>query len=335
MLRKNQAVNLRTFKNTMTEDKNSKNFSYLLQLGIFIGLTGAGMVVYSMISTIIWKSMTGLPVSSMLTEMANPKFSSAIITLQVVATFCMMFLPALFFAKACNHDAGWYLGTRTATSWRQYVLVAGMLIFVFPLGGALAQANEMIPLPANWTLAFKEIEEKREAMEQALIHINTFPQYLLSLVIMAFLPAVFEEFFFRGGLQNLLTRWFNNPLAAILLTAVIFSLIHQSYYGFLVRAALGVILGYIFYLSGSIKLPILLHFLFNGIQVTALYFSNLTGKPDTPEMSDNFILLSGIPALIIIIILFKVFDKECIRLINKFTYQEPDPNDISDWIAKK
>src|SRR5205085_7435623 len=136
-----------------------------------------------------------------------------------------------------------------------------------------------------------------EAQEAAFIQINSLPRYILSLFIIALLPAIFEETFFRGGLQNFLTRWFKSPWVAILLTSIIFSIIHLSYYGFFVRFALGVILGFIFYYSGSLWLSILFHLLFNGLQVTALYAFSQSGSAKViKDPEQNFPLWMGIIA---------------------------------------
>ena len=76
------------------------------------------------------------------------------------------------------------------------------------------------------------MEDSRAAQETALININSFPRYIISLIVIGLLPGLFEEICFRAGLQNILTRWFKGPGVAIILTAIIFSLIHISYYGF-------------------------------------------------------------------------------------------------------
>ena len=58
---------------------------------------------------------------------------------------------------------------------------------------------------------------------------------VLILVVMAFFPALFEEIFFRGAMQELLERWWKKPLLAVIFTSIVFSLIHMSVYLFLSR----------------------------------------------------------------------------------------------------
>ncbi len=117
------------------------------------------------------------------------------------------------------------------------------------------------------------------------------------MLIIALLPAIFEEVCFRGGIQNILTRWFKGPWIAIIITSIIFSAVHISYYGFFVRFALGVFLGLVFYYSGSLWLNILFHFLYNGVQVTALYFATMSSEAagkKPKDIEENFPIWAGV-----------------------------------------
>ena len=104
---------------------------------------------------------------------------------------------------------------------------------------------------------------------------------------MALGPAIFEETFFRGGMQNLLQQWTRKPILAIIITSLIFSAIHFSYYGFIPRVALGVILGLIYYYSGSIWLSIAGHFFNNALVVTQIYIYARQGKPIEDAMNES------------------------------------------------
>ena len=128
-------------------------------------------------------------------------------------------------------------------------------------------------------------------------------------VYRSLLPAVFEETFFRGGMQNLLTRSIGNHWVAIILTSIIFSLIHLSYYGFLARVCLGIVLGLIYYYSGSLWLSIFAHCFNNAIAVTQMYVMLQQGKPFKEAMNDKLPLWWGLAAIIGLYALFIVFKK--------------------------
>ena len=317
-------------------DRNSRNFSFSSQLGIFIGLIGGGLILGGLISVGIWLGMTGRPVLALQSDMLNPVYYNAIMVMQAISTFFMFFLPVYFFALICYRNPAKFIGFNTSFNSRQILLVLGILLLTFPLGDTLSELTKMIPIPKYWEIKFKAMEADREVQEAALININTFSKYVISLIVIGLLPGIFEEVGFRGGLQNILIRWFKGPWAAIIITSVIFSLIHLSYYGFFVRFGLGIILGFIFYYSGSIWLSILFHFLFNGIQVTALYFTSSPVKPSVKDIDQHLPIWVGIFALFFIIYLFKKFKEASLIQQQKFVYKDTDdPNDFHNWITKE
>ena len=155
------------------------------------------------------------------------------------------------------------------------------------------------------------------------------------MIVIGLLPAIFEEVCFRGGIQNILTRWFKGPWIAIILTSIFFSAIHISYYGFLVRLILGVVLGLIFYYSGSLWLSILFHFLYNGLQVTALYVSTISPDKTPKDIEKSFPLWVGIISLVFIIYAFIHFRKISFAQQKEYVIPEEDPNDFHNRITKE
>lgn len=95
---------------------------------------------------------------------------------------------------------------------------------------------------------------------------------LVFLLVSAVAPAIFEEIFFRGAIQQLLIEWTMKPHAAIIISAFIFSLLHIDPFGFVARFILGIGLGYLFWWSGSLRLSIAAHFVFNAFGIINLYF---------------------------------------------------------------
>ncbi len=314
----------------ITEDRNSKNFSYLSQLGILLGLIGAGMIIGSIVSVVIWIMMTGRPILAMTTDMLKPQYYNAVMFIQVASTFFLFFLPVYFFALICYRKPAKFIGFNTNINYKQVFILLAILVLTFPLSAALAELNKIIPIPAAWATKFKLMEDSREAQEAALININSFSRYIISLIVIGLLPGLFEEICFRAGIQNVLTRWFKSPWPAIIITSIIFSLVHISYYGFLVRVGLGIILGLIFYYSGNIWLSSLFHFLYNGLQVTALFIFTLNGTKDQKDIEENFSVWAGVLAIILIIFLFIQFRK--ISLLQRAKVADDDfPDDDFDF----
>jgi membrane protease YdiL (CAAX protease family) len=317
-------------------DKNSRNFSYPSQFGILLGLIGAGVVIGAIVSFLIWLAMTGRGITTMESDILNPKYYSAIMWMQAISTFMMFFLPVYLFALICYKDPTKFMGFNTKFNYKQVIMVLVILVFTFPLSGALAEMTKVIPIPHSWEIYFKAKEAERALQEKALIHINTFPKYLTSMIIIGLLPALFEEVCFRGGIQNILTRWFNGPWIAILLTSIIFSAVHISYYGFFVRFSLGIFLGLIFYYSGSLWLNILFHFLYNGVQVTALYLATTSSgnvADHSKDIEESFPLWAGVIALVIVIFALIRFRELSLAEQKKYVMPKEDPDDFHNWIV--
>ncbi len=77
---------------------------------------------------------------------------------------------------------------------------------------------------------------------------------------------VFEEILFRAFLQSAIKGYVKNPWTSILLTSVIFSLLHPWMH-MPALLALSVCLGYAYEKSGSLLRPIFIHLLFNFVSV--------------------------------------------------------------------
>ena len=119
--------------------------------------------------------------------------------------------------------------------------------------------------------------------------------------MIAGLAALGEELLFRSLLQTSLIKICKNAHIGIIIASVIFSFIHFEFYGFLPRLVLGLLLGYMFYFSGSIWVPMLMHFLNNGT-VVVLYFLNNKGITnidlETFGKTSTPILIASIIAMI-------------------------------------
>ncbi|MDR0364217.1 MAG: CPBP family intramembrane metalloprotease [Bacteroidales bacterium] len=150
-----------------------------------------------------------------------------------------------------------------------------LVAFLFPF-----LALWFVNLLGEWNLAIKfpqslaELEARLWQMESfaremtlLLLRADTVWGLLLNLLIIAVIPAVSEEFLFRGAIQNVLKSWFKNAHWAIIVTAIIFSAIHGQFFGFLPRVALGVMLGYLLVYTHSIWAPVIAHFVNNAVVV--------------------------------------------------------------------
>jgi len=139
---------------------------------------------------------------------------------------------------------------------------------------------------------------------------HSFTDYLIALLVMAFCPALFEEVLFRGGFQQIFVGWTKNVFLGILITSILFSAIHFSFFGFLPRVGLGMVLGYVFYFGKNIWLNILMHFFYNGMIVTQLYLASIRGKNIEKTMDENMPIWWGLLAIFAVVYLLQALKKE-------------------------
>ncbi len=143
----------------------------------------------------------------------------------------------------------------------------GLLTLTFIAMQLVYWLNKKIPLPESLRAA----EDTSQALIQAMMQLDSPYALITNLVIMALLPAIGEELIFRGLLQRIAVRLTANVHAGIWISATLFSLMHWQFEGFFVRQLLGALFGYLLYWSGSLWLPIIVHFIFNGLQIVAQY----------------------------------------------------------------
>jgi membrane protease YdiL (CAAX protease family) len=203
-----------------------------------------------------------------------------------------------------------HLGFKHHVDVKKVSIVLLIMLACLPVVGALQELTEMLPWPKGTLQHFKDAEAVYDKQVTVIARMNNFFDYIISVVVIAFLPAVFEETLFRGGLQNLLSRWLKMPIVAIIITSIIFSAVHASYLGFLSRFALGFVLGWMYYRTGNIWLNIIGHFLNNAFAVTALYMSSKPGeKLDPSKIDDHFPLWVGLLGIAALYGLFLLFEK--------------------------
>jgi hypothetical protein len=145
-----------------------------------------------------------------------------------------------------------------------------------PVTNQLARWNENTTIFSTFEKLedyLRELEDMATATTEKMLNVNTFGGLLLNLLVIALIPAIGEEMTFRGVLQQGLARKMN-PHIAIVISAAIFSFIHFQFFGFLPRMFLGLLLGYMFYITGSLWTSILMHFVNNATAVVVYYLNN-------------------------------------------------------------
>lgn len=225
-------------------------------------------------------------------------------------------LPPILYAIFVKKDPLKSLGfNKVSIKW---LLIGLVLIFaITPLNSVFAEWNANIKLPESMReieLLMQEMQAAATSIIEQFVNVDSISGLILNLFMIAGLAALGEELLFRSVIQNSLINICKNAHIGIILASMIFSFIHFEFYGFVPRFVLGLILGYMYYYSRSIWVPMAMHFVNNGT-IVFIYFLNHKGitniDVDTFGKTNLTILILSI---IVVIALFwtaiKQFKKE-------------------------
>ena len=192
---------------------------------------------------------------------------------------------------------------------RQGLMGFAIVVLMQPVVWFFTYMNGWIAFP-DWLLGF---EQRAEALLRSFLA-NDDPVVLLAnLLVIAIIPAVCEELFFRGLLQSFFVRRGMNLHVAVWIVAVIFSSVHLQFSGFLVRVLYGVVLGYLFHFSGALFMPIVVHAINNSVVVFAYFFFEKfaqTTPPTSYKLSFLLVFLALLGAGLIVVLIRRLDDQE-------------------------
>ncbi len=290
--------------------------TFPIQFAMLLSLLGIGMIVGNLFILGLGANLMHVPMKEVPALLTKPGFMRIAQLLNSLASLIVFCIPAIVLAKILNNHPFQQLQFRSKIALKQVLLVVLLAFTGLLLSGALGELNESIWLPAKWLIKAREMENSYKETMLSMATMHSFTDYLIALLVMAFCPALFEEVLFRGGFQQIFVGWTKNIFLGILITSILFSAIHFSFFGFLPRLGLGMVLGYVFYFGRNIWLNILMHFFYNGMIVTQLYVASIRGKNIEKTMDENMPIWWGLLAIFAVVYLLQALKKETTTLHN-------------------
>ncbi len=276
---------------------------YLIFLCVISGTVFTALAVFA--AYLIWGNEALSAISG---SGENIQVFKLIQTFSSIGTFV---LPALFFASKESYSATRYLKLNKPANIRLIALATIIIFSASPFIDWSIQLNQLMRLPAflkgleEW---MRDKEDQLEMLTRKLLLMKTIPDLLSILLVVAVIPALGEEFIFRGCLQRLFSRWAKSVHLGIWISAVIFSAIHLQFYGFLPRMILGALFGYLFFWSQNLWVPITAHFINNGSAVVSAWLLQRKGQNldsiDKPEVVQPGVPLFSVVLTIALLALF-------------------------------
>lgn len=150
--------------------------------------------------------------------------------------------------------------------------------FVIALYSFLALLPVLYPLTFAWSYLLEAMGVEPQPQDAVLIFAQVDSLHLLLLMIFltVVVAPVSEEILFRGCLYRFIKAK-TSIIAALVSTNLLFAFLHYNLLSFLPLLLLGIILAYVYEKSGDLKVPILLHGIFNLNTVVFILISNDIG----------------------------------------------------------
>ncbi len=238
----------------------------LLTLG-FILAFALGVITTALI-TGDWSLATNL----------NSNYLDSLRIMQILQTTGMFIFPAVVMALLSSKKPWKWLGFEPVQT-KQALIALVMMMALLPGINLIASLNAQLPVP-QWMI---QMEETAEQLLKSLMITDSFGTFSVNLFMVAIIPAIGEELFFRSLLQKYLIGLTKSNTAGIVIASLIFSAIHMQFLGFIPRFLLGMVFGYLYLWTGTILIPMLVHFINNGLAVFLYYLVGLGSVPESVE----------------------------------------------------
>ena len=147
---------------------------------------------------------------------------------------------------------------------RMFFASVGLYIGTMMLNGAINMiTSRLIP----------DFSDREDAINQSVLALPP----LVAILVIAVVPALCEEIFCRGFLLSSM-KSLKKDWPVILAVGAAFGILHMDLYAFLPTATMGALFAFIALKSGSLLIPILLHFFNNALSVVAVYRIGSSGE---------------------------------------------------------
>lgn len=289
---------------------NFQQQSPLAKILIFLCIWFMCTVIFVILGSIITETIYGVVPSSVFQKdllKVNLNERNAFKFFQLFSQIFTFGLAPIIFAKLVTPSttaAYLDLDKKTESPQLLYVIISSLGLMTLMLG--LSYLTKFIDMGAE----AQKLQDKREAMESVFMQMNHPKDLIANLVIMALIPAICEELFFRSTIQRFANSWVLRPMISIVISSILFASVHGSIYNLAPIILAGFVLGFVYYLTSNLKYNIIMHFLNNGIQIGLVYWA-LRNKNVEAWMTqtNNIIIIIIIGTILLAFGLFNLYKK--------------------------
>lgn len=281
-------------------------FACVFAVSLFFG--GLGYALFDNID--VFTAMSGA-------NQAQNYYAYLVLGVSSAATFI---LPAYIFQR--RNKGKMLFPRQNLTDWKMYALGILFLFAFAPCMSLISEWNANMRFPESWRDVEEWMRVKEDEMAlltERIVMTTAWDRLLLNIVVIAILPAVGEELFFRGVLQQIGTRIFKNEYLAVWIVALIFSAIHVQFYGFFPRLLLGVFFGYLVIWTRNIWTAVAAHFVNNSMVVLLAFYYARQGRNYTDFMeADSYSIIVYLGSFVFSIIIAFIIYQYTTRIIKLY-----------------
>lgn len=253
-----------------------------LSLGILLSILTAGLLfIIGIIAGNMIFGVKTLELQNLARTGENIYVLRYMLVLQAVAIFIA---PSICIAALLRKPDRAFFRFNTAVRPAVYIIAGAAILLALPFVNFIAEMNRLLIdslMGADNWMAAAELNAKQ--ITESLLLTSDWLNMLQNIAVMALMPAIAEELFFRGTVQELIERGTKNPHIAVIAAAVIFSALHIQFYGFIPRVAMGIFLGYLYIWFRSLWVPMAVHFVNNSAAVILSYLIQCKQLPQWVE----------------------------------------------------
>jgi membrane protease YdiL (CAAX protease family) len=285
----------------------------LLQVLIFAGIAAGCFLIVGTIGSAILASASGIDIMTLADpdkwDYSNPAMLTFLRGMMVIQFLSLYIIPVFLFARLCDSKPSDYLGLRSANL-LYFILGVAVLLIALPFVDWTGTINNsLIPESTSLGKWMKSMEESTGKQIAFMLKGQGINDLIINLIFVAAFAGIGEELFFRGVLQRLFIKSFKSPWVGILLTAFIFSAIHLQFYGFIPRFILGILLGLIYWYSGSLWPAIIAHFAYDALAVIVIHYKPEMAEKEGMTVSFANQAVLALASLVLVVVIIVVMKK--------------------------
>lgn len=286
-----------------------------MKLLLLVLLMISGMLVVFFIGMVVTLPFSGLDLFDQLRG-GDRNNLNMLRYLQILSHLGLFVIPGFLFAYLVDRRPMRYLRGGRIPRTASLVFSALLMIAAVPVVYVLMQYNQQLSLPealGNLEQWMRQSEDAAEEMMAQFLNVSGGRAYFFNIMMIAVLPAIGEEFIFRGAIQRIFKQWTGSSHLAVFIAAVLFSAMHLQFFRFLPLLLLGIFLGYMFVITKNIWVPVFAHFFNNAAAVTFYYLAYNTDMFSTNAIAGGwlalYIIVLSIAATIWLFIAMKRIEK--------------------------